>query len=102
MEKTRKKVAVVARRENDILTILERTPGLEVTRLHPDSLGCCDLEPYDSFVLLGLREFTGLCAQLCGQAGDRAGDRERKEGICGILWEHRAEPVFSGQAAHPL
>ena len=27
MEKTRKKVAVVARRENDILTILERTPG---------------------------------------------------------------------------
>ncbi len=53
MEKTRKKVAVVARRENDILTILERTPGLEVTRLHPDSLGCCDLEPYDSFVLLG-------------------------------------------------
>ena len=32
MEKTRKKVAVVARRENDILTILERTPGLDCGR----------------------------------------------------------------------
>ena len=38
MEKTRKKVAVVARRENDILTILERTPGLEEPRLHPGLL----------------------------------------------------------------
>lgn len=56
-----KKIAVVAKKENDILIILERTPGISVDCLEPESLGSYELSAYDSFLLLGGTEESACC-----------------------------------------
>ena len=56
-----KRVAVVTKKKNDILTILERTSGIQVEQLAPEGLGSCALADFDAFVLLGGTEEAPCC-----------------------------------------
>lgn len=56
-----KRGAVVTKKKNDILTILERTSGIQVEQLAPEGLGSCALADFDAFVLLGGTEEAPCC-----------------------------------------